>query len=258
MDAGGMSKDAAAGNAGLTGNSHSSQSGHSANALILIVEDEPEIADILAAYLARSGMRSAHATDGAHALELHLALKPALVLLDVQMPRMNGWQVLSQIRQRGDTPVIMLTALDQDIDKLTGLRIGADDYVIKPFNPAEVVARIQAVLRRSLPRDERRILRAAPFVIDFDHHEAVVEIDGAAHVLALTVTEFKLLAQLARAPRRVFNRAELLAACLPEGDTLERTVDSHVSKLRKKLEDLGIDGIPTSIRGVGYRFHQGE
>ncbi len=250
-----MSENSAApGNAGPTGNIQGE------NVLVLIAEDAPEIADILAAYLARSGMRSVHAADGARALELHLALKPDLVLLDIQMPQVNGWQVLSQIRQRGNTPVILLTALDQDVDKLTGLRIGADDYVVKPFNPAEVVARVQAVLRRSLPReqrDERRILRVAPFIIDFDHHEAVAEIDGRSHTLVLTLTEFRLLAQLARAPRRVFSRAELLEACLPEGDTLERTVDSHVSKLRKKLEDLGIAGVPASIRGVGYRFNQG-
>ena len=229
--------------------------------LILIAEDAPEIAEILAAYLARNGMRSVHATDGARALEMHLALKPDLVLLDIQMPQVNGWQVLSQIRQRGDTPVIMLTALDQDVDKLTGLRIGADDYVVKPFNPAEVVARVEAVLRRSQPReerDDRRILRVPPFVIDFEQHEAVAELDGTTHTLVLTLTEFKLLAQLARAPRRVFTRSELLTTCLPEGDTLERTVDSHVSKLRKKLEDLGIAGIPVSIRGVGYRFQQGS
>jgi two-component system response regulator AdeR len=225
--------------------------------LILIAEDAPEIAEILAAYLARNGMRSVHASDGARALEMHLALKPDLVLLDIQMPQVNGWQVLSQIRQRGDTPVILLTALDQDVDKLTGLRIGADDYVVKPFNPAEVVARVEAVLRRSQPREDRdlrRILRAPPFVIDFEQHEAVAEIDGTTHTLVLTLTEFKLLAQLARAPRRVFTRAELLTSCLPEGDTLERTVDSHVSK----LEDLGIAGIPVSIRGVGYRFQQGS
>ncbi len=229
--------------------------------LILIAEDAPEIAEILAAYLARNGMRSVHASDGARALEMHLALKPDLVLLDIQMPQLNGWQVLSQIRQRGDTPVIMLTALDQDVDKLTGLRIGADDYVVKPFNPAEVVARVEAVLRRSQPREDRdlrRILRVPPFVIDFEQHEAVAEIDGTTHTLVLTLTEFKLLAQLARTPRRVFTRAELITTCLPEGDTLERTVDSHVSKLRKKLEDLGIAGIPVSIRGVGYRFQPGS
>ncbi|RAS09767.1 winged helix family two component transcriptional regulator [Microvirgula sp. AG722] len=226
-------------------------------ALILIAEDEPEIADILSAYLTHAGMRSAHAPDGQRAIELHQSLRPDLVLLDVQMPRVDGWKVLTEIRHSSDTPVIMLTAMDQDIDKLMGLRIGADDYVVKPFNPAEVVARTQAVLRRSMPRGDRenqRVLRAAPFEIDLITHEATVQLGKQRHVLALTLTEFKLLTQLLRAPRRVFSRAELLAACLPEGDTLERTVDSHISKLRKKLEDLGVMGIPVGIRGVGYRL----
>lgn len=225
-------------------------------ALVLIAEDEPEIAAILAAYLKRGGIRSVHASDGRQALELHLALKPDLILLDVQMPHINGWQVLAQVRQRGDTPVIMLTAMDQDVDKLTGLRIGADDYVVKPFNSAEVVARVQAVLRRSMTHTSgaQRVVRAGPLEIDLDHHEAFATVNDRRHRLCLTLTEFKLLAQLAKTPRRVFSRAELLVNCLPEGDTLERTVDSHVSKLRKKLEDLGIEGIPTGVRGVGYKL----
>jgi two-component system response regulator AdeR len=225
-------------------------------ALVLIAEDEPEIAEILAAYLQRSGLRTVHAPDGHDALARHRALKPDLVLLDVQMPGLDGWQVLSEIRHRGETPVIMLTALDQDIDKLMGLRIGADDYVVKPFNPAEVVARVIAVLRRARAAGASgaRLLRAGPFQIDLDNHEASVEVDGTQHPLDLTLTEFRLLTSLMRSPRRVFSRAELLAACLPEGDTLERTVDSHVSKLRKKLEGLGIQGVPGSVRGVGYRL----
>lgn len=228
-----------------------------AHALILIAEDEAEIAEILCAYLARSGLRTVHAADGRRALELHLTLKPDLVILDVQMPLADGWEVLAAIRHRGDTPVIMLTALDQDVDKLMGLRIGADDYVVKPFNPAEVVARVLAVLRRSSARGEpldQRMLRVDDFQIDFDSHEATVQVDGRQHALTLTLTEFKLLAHLARAPNRVFSRAELLVTCLPEGDTLERTVDSHISKLRRKLEDLGVAGVPASVRGVGYRF----
>ncbi|MEZ5701247.1 MAG: response regulator [Burkholderiaceae bacterium] len=225
-------------------------------ALVLIAEDEPEIAEILQAYLGRAGLRTVRATDGRDALNLHLSLKPDLVLLDVQMPKVDGWKVLSEIRHRGETPVIMLTAMDQDIDKLMGLRLGADDYVVKPFNLAEVVARTQAVLRRSMADDSRRVrvLRVPPFEIDQDQHEATVQVNGATHGLALTLTEFRLLTHLARAPRRVFTRAELLAACLPEGDSQERTVDSHISKLRKKLEDLGVQGSPVGIRGVGYRL----
>lgn len=226
-------------------------------ALILIAEDEPEIADILSAYLKRSGFQTAHALDGRRALELHQSLKPDLVLLDVLMPNLDGWMVLAEIRHRGTTPVIMLTAQDQDMDKLMGLRIGADDYIVKPFNPAEVVARTQAVLRRSLDHGyaaRRSVLRVNAFEIDIDSHEVSVQIGSQKHPLNLTVTEFRLLAQLAKAPRRVFSRAELLALCSPESDSLERTVDSHISKLRRKIEDLGLQGVPASIRGVGYRF----
>jgi two-component system response regulator AdeR len=225
--------------------------------LVLIAEDEPEIADILTAYLKRAGFRPVHAIDGRRALEAHLALKPDLVLLDVQMPLVDGWKVLAELRVRGDTPVIMLTAMDQDIDKLTGLRIGADDYIVKPFNPAEVVARVQAVLRRSQSRAGARepgTLRAEPFDIDVAQHLATVTLGDTRHRLDLTPTEFKLLVQFAGAPKRVFSRLELVETCLPEGDTQERTVDSHVSKLRRKLEDLGIAGMPSTVRGVGYKL----
>ena len=226
-------------------------------ALVLIAEDEPEIADILMAYLKRSGFRTAHASDGRRALELHQTLKPDLVLLDVLMPKLDGWMVLAEIRHRGNTPVIMLTAQDQDMDKLMGLRIGADDYIVKPFNPAEVVARTQAVLRRSVAHGYatgHSVLRVDAFEIDVDNHEVMVHLDGQKQSLSLTVTEFRLLAQLAKAPRRVFSRAELLALCSPESESLERTVDSHISKLRRKIEEIGLQGIPASIRGVGYRF----
>lgn len=228
-----------------------------AQVLVLIAEDETEIAEILAAYLARSGMRTVHAADGEQALQLHHTLKPDLVLLDVQMPRLDGWQVLAEIRHQAATPVIMLTAMDQDIDKLMGLRIGADDYVVKPFNPAEVVARSQAVLRRVLAsgaQEQSRVLRVAGLEIDLDQHEVIVRSDASAKKLLLTLTEFKLLVTLARAPKKVFSRMELLTSCLPEGDTLERTVDSHISKLRKKLEDAGLSGVPAVVRGVGYKL----
>ncbi len=134
-----------------------------AQSLVLIAEDEAEIADILAAYLQRHGLRTLHAADGREALVMHQTCKPDLLLLDVQMPRLDGWQVLSEIRARGDTPVIMLTALDQDLDKLMGLRMGRMTMV-KPFNPAEVVARVQAVLRRSQAAKQAtaRVLRVGP------------------------------------------------------------------------------------------------
>lgn len=226
------------------------------SALVLIAEDETEIADILIAYLQRSGLRTHHAMDGIQALSMHQTFKPDLLLLDVQMPKLDGWNVLNEIRSRGDTPVIMLTALDQDIDKLMGLRLGADDYVVKPFNPAEVVARVQAVLRRTGANkpSQPQLLRVGQFQIDLDSHEASVCINNQQQTLELTLTEFKLLACLMRAPKRAFSREELLVNCLPEGDTQERTVDSHISKLRKKLEVLDIYGVPASVWGVGYRF----
>ncbi len=233
--------------------------GGDARALVLIAEDEPEIVVILKAYLAREGIRAVWAADGRAALDMHLALKPDLLLLDVRMPCVDGWQVLSEVRARGQTPVIMVTAHDQDIDKLMALRIGADDYVVKPFNPAEVAARVRAVLRRTRRVDfeSREVLRVGSLEIDLEAFRvAVVRDDASRHVLNLTLTEFRLLAHLARAPRRVSSRAELIAACLPEGEVLERTVDSHISKLRRKLEDVGVEGMPVSLRGVGYRLEE--
>ncbi|MGK5045924.1 response regulator [Janthinobacterium sp. GB4P2] len=226
-------------------------------ALILIAEDEPQIARILAGYLERDGYRTAFALDGQEALQQHLALAPDLLLLDVQMPRVDGWGVLAEVRRRGETPVIMLTARDQDADKLAALRVGADDYIIKPFNPAEVVARVAAVLRRSRVRHHPvggQRLRCGPIEIDQETYVASVLREGAPVPLSLTLTEFRLLAHLARTPRRVCSRLELLESCMPESNSMERTVDSHVSKLRKKLEEAGVMNMPASLRGVGYRL----
>ena len=227
------------------------------SALVLIAEDEPQIARILAGYLERDGYRTAFALDGQEALQQHLALAPDLLLLDVQMPRVDGWGVLAEVRRRGETPVIMLTARDQDADKLAALRVGADDYIIKPFNPAEVVARVAAVLRRSRVRHHPvggQRLRCGPIEIDQETYVASVLQDGMAVALSLTLTAFRLLAHLARTPRRVCSRLELLESCMPESNSMERTVDSHVSKLRKKLEEAGVMNMPASLRGVGYRL----
>ena len=220
------------------------------NPLALIAEDDRDIAEIIRAYLEREGFRTVHAGDGRTALDLHLALKPDILLLDISMPLIDGWGVLSEVRRRGHTPVVVTTALDQDIDKLQALRIGADDYVVKPFNPVEVVARVKAVLRRTGGEGANGVLRVGP-----------VEIDTTAHMVrtergevALTLTEFRLLAHMARTPSRVFSRSELLDACLPGSDALDRTVDSHVSKLRRKLEQAGVPDMPEGVRGVGYRL----
>jgi two-component system, OmpR family, response regulator AdeR len=224
------------------------------NALILIVEDEAEIADILNAYLIREGFRTYHVADGETALGAHDVLKPDLVLLDVRLPNKDGWDVLVELRRRGRTPVIMLTALDQDIDRLQGLRFGADDYIVKPFNPVEVVARTSAVLRRANTAESQGVLRVGKLAVDLESYFAKVEGDAQKLPLQLTLTEFRILAHMARSPSRVFSRSELVDACLPGGDALQRTVDSHVSNLRRKLEEAGATGMLSVVRGVGYRL----
>lgn len=223
--------------------------------LILVVEDEPEIFIILQAYLAREGLAVRHAGDGRSALHLHAQCRPDLVLLDIALPEQDGWQVLAELRRRGQTPVIMLTARDQDLDKLVALRSGADDYVVKPFNPAEVAARVQAVLRRArAPVAAQGPLRFGPLRLDLDTFEAWTgEDDGTPQRLALTLTEFRLMAHLIQRPGRVATRAELMQACLPDSQAMDRTVDSHLSKLRRKLHQAGLAHLVAPVRGVGYR-----
>ena len=225
------------------------------NALILVAEDEPQIADVLVAYLVREGYRTVAARDGQTALDLHLQLRPDLVLLDVKMPKHDGLDVLAELRRRGETPVIMVTALNEDLDKLTALRIGADDYVVKPFNPLEVVARVRTVLRRVRADRSGATLRVGALEIDPGQHIAqIAQPDGGVRALDLTPTEFRILCHMARAPRRAFARSELVDACLPEGEAMERTVDSHASNLRKKIADAGGGDMMESVRGVGYRL----
>lgn len=229
--------------------------------LILIIEDEEQIAEVIQAYLAREGFRSVHAADGQRGLQLLPQLQPDLVLLDIRMPGQNGIDVLQAIRGQGNTPVIMLTALTDDINKLLSLRIGADDYIGKPFNPAEVIARVQAVIRRTqmaTPATDEPV-RLGPLVIDSAMHAAFVEdASGQLAPLPLTLTEFRLLAFMARWPRRCLTRYELIDGCMPDSDALDRVIDSHLSNLRKKLESAGCSGLIETVRGVGYRLWPGQ
>lgn len=225
-----------------------------ADALILIVEDEPEIAEILETYFVREGFRVICARDGTTGLAHHQTLRPDLVVLDIKLPGQDGYEVLAALRRRGDTPVIMVTALAEDLDKLQALRIGADDYVVKPFNPLEVVARARAVLRRTLGRRPDQLLRLGPLTVDPGAHRATIEGGTRPTVLDLTPTEFRILAHMAQSPGRAFTRADLVDACLPEAAALDRTVDSHVSNLRRKLAAAGAVGMLESVRGIGYRL----
>jgi two-component system, OmpR family, response regulator AdeR len=221
---------------------------------ILVAEDEDSIAEILEAYLGREGFRVLRARNGAAALDMHDRHKPELVLLDIRMPQIDGVTVLETIRKHSRTPVIMLTALTEDVDKLLALRIGADDYIVKPFNPREVVARVHAVLRRTRSSVEHHVLRVRDLEIDLDARTVRRSTPGAEVRIELTPSQFALLARMAAAPRRAFRRAELLDATDPESEALERVVDSHVSHLRRKLSAAGLEGFLLAVRGLGYRL----
>ena len=220
---------------------------------ILVVEDEYDIGDIIEHYLKREGMQVLRAMNGKQAIEIHAAQPIDLILLDIKLPELNGWEVLSKIRQKAQTPVIMLTALDQEIDKVMALRIGADDFVVKPFNPNEVVARVQAVLRRAQQNSQtvKKNLIYKNIEINTDIHSVYVHQQDKKVMLNLTLTEYKILLQMIDHPHKVFTRGELLNHCLPDSDALERTVDSHVSKLRKKLEEHGLQQL--LINGFAQR-----
>lgn len=224
---------------------------------ILIVEDDYDSAEVLAAYLKRDNFQTRHAANGKQALELHARWRPDLVLLDIMLPGLNGNEVLGAIRQHAPTPVIMVTAVGGETQRINALLYGADDYVIKPYNPGEVVARVHAVLRRwaghSLAQAGR--LRHGALVADLDAALASIDMeDGVSIPLDLTRTEFQLLSVLMAAPNKMFSRSELLATCLPESDAMERVVDAHMYNLRRKLETAGITGVLVTVRGLGYRF----
>ena len=232
--------------------------------LVLVVEDEPRIAEVLDAYLRREGYAVAVAHDGSAAVDLHDRLTPALVLLDVNLPGVDGFEVLRRIGTSG-TPVIMLTAREEEVDKLVALRMGADDYVVKPYSPSEVVARVGAVLRRATPAgdaltradeqaqhrgDGAQVLEAGGDQVDVAGTTARV----AGRPLQLTATEYRLLEHLARAPRRTFSRRQLLEAVLPESAAMDRVVDAHLGNLRRKLAAAGAPGLVNTVRGLGYRL----
>ena len=225
------------------------------NALVLIAEDEPEICEIIATYLERAGFRTATARDGEVALAVFQQLKPDIMLLDIKMPKRDGVDVLRELRRTSQTPVIMITAMAEDIEKISALRLGADDYITKPFNPLEVVERVKAVLRRSDgSQDDTRSRRVGPLCIDTSAHAIFVEQETGIQLVPLTLTEYSMISHMARAPQRAFSRPELIDACLPEGDALERTVDSHISNARRKIEKFGVAGYLQTVRGVGYRL----
>ncbi|MCY1447116.1 Transcriptional regulatory protein SrrA [compost metagenome] len=172
------------------------------------------------------------------------------------LPRMNGSEVLNVVRKRGNTPVIMVTALGDEPEKLGALRYGADDYVVKPYNPKEVVARVQAVLRRTRANStgEARLRFGALWLDPCSRTVGVSQDEGMSALIDLTPTEFNLLSVLFNAPQKAFSREELLERCLPESDALARVVDTHIHNVRRKLEVHGVSDLLVTVRSIGYRF----
>ncbi len=221
---------------------------------VLVVDDDHKLISLVRMYLEREGFRVLSAYDGAQALDLAARHCPAFVILDLMLPRVDGISVCRQIRKGSDVPILMLTARVEEVDKLVGLQVGADDYVTKPFSPRELVARVRAILRRtavherSSPRLER-----GPLVMDLERHEVTV----AGREVRLTTIEYKLLQALMEFPGRVFTRDQLLAHvyAFHEAVVVDRTIDVHIGKLREKLgDDPAQPRYIQTMRGVGYKL----
>ena len=220
---------------------------------ILVVDDEVKIVRVVRAYLEKEGYQVAEANDGHQALEAARRERPDLVILDLMLPEISGWDVCRTLRQESNVPVIMLTAQDEDTDKIVGLELGADDYINKPFNPKELMARVHAILRRvGRQTVETKILGVGDLKIDVDRRE----VRTSGEEVRLTPTEFDLLVTLAEHPGRVQTREQLMDRVL--GGTMEgydRAIDSHIKNLRQKIEqDPRKPRYVLTAFGVGYKF----
>jgi len=219
---------------------------------VLIVEDDNYIAELLHLYLEKEGFETQVARDGGKGVEFFRSFQPDLVLLDIMLPVMDGWAVCAHIREKGATPIIMLTAKSDVDDRITGLEMGADDYLVKPFEMKELMARINAVLRRSeIPDDTKKRLQFDKLVINLDSYELLV--DGKQ--IDTPPKELELLYHLAATPNRVYTRNQLLDEVWGFdyfGDS--RTVDVHIKRLREKVEDVSDQWALKTVWGVGYKF----
>jgi len=227
------------------------------NRRILVVDDDKKIVDLVSLYLRREGYGVLAAYDGREALELARLKQPDLIVLDLLLPELDGKDVCRLLRAESSVPIIMLTARSTDEDKLLGLDLGADDYITKPFNPRELVARVRAVLRRAAPNEEPpEDKRFGELLISFVRHEVLAR--GA--VVNLTPTEFRLLETMAREPGRAFSRCDLLDRAFGyDYEGLERTVDVHIMNLRRKIEaEPSRPRYVVTVAGVGYRFEGGS
>jgi DNA-binding response OmpR family regulator len=220
---------------------------------VLVVEDEMEIARVVRDYLARAGFDVIVVGDGDSALAAVRRAKPDLLVLDLGLPGRDGLDVAREVRRRSETPIVMLTARGDEADRIVGLELGADDYVVKPFSPKELVARVRAVLRRTGAASRPdEVVRAADVEID----AGTMRVRVAARPVELTPTEFQLLLTLARQPGRVFTRSQLLDAVHGVAiESYERAIDAHVKNIRRKIEPVpGSPRYVQTVHGVGYRF----
>lgn len=220
---------------------------------ILIVEDDRNTSALVATYLEREGFVTIAAYDGEEALRQARLRDPGFVILDVMLPKVDGWEICRQLRKFSDVPILMLTAREEEIDRVMGLSLGADDYVVKPFSPRELVERVKAILRRARPGPlrEKRIISGG---LELDQEKHRVSVDGAP--VYLTSSEYKLLQALMSSPGRVFSRSELLERFYEHGETvIDRVIDVHIGKLRQKIEDDPANPHRIlTVRGFGYRF----
>ena len=221
---------------------------------ILVVEDDKKTASLVQLYLEKEGFETVLAYDGGEALELARRHSPIFVIIDLMLPVVDGWDVCRELRKSSDVPILMLTARGEEVDRISGLTLGADDYVVKPFSPRELVARVKAVLRRGRLRStiEKNILSHGNLVLDLEKRK--VSLKGRP--VQLTPHEYKLLRALMASPGRVFTRDELLNHLYPRGEAvIDRVIDVHIGKLRQKIEeDSSNPQYIQTVRGLGYQF----
>jgi len=225
---------------------------------ILIVEDNKETAALLSAYLEREGFDTVAAANGRQGLDLAERHDPVLIVLDLMLPHVDGWEVCRQIRRTSDVPILMLSARGEAHERILGLTLGADDYVVKPFSPGEVVARVQTILRRARPGTAQWQGQLSWRELALDLGKRKVTLRG--HAVSLTPSEYKLLQALMSAPGRIFLREELLSYLYPDGEAVtDRVVDVHIGNLRQKIEDdPSRPQYVLTARGLGYQFDDGD
>jgi DNA-binding response OmpR family regulator len=224
--------------------------------LVLIVEDDRNTAALVATYLERAGFSTLAVHDGRQALEMIRRHRPGFVILDLMLPGTDGWEICRELRKFSDVPILMLTAREEEIDRVLGLSLGADDYVVKPFSPRELVERVKAILRRSRSVPSRTTtLTGQGLELDPIRHRVTLK----GQPIELTAAEYKLLHALMSAPGRVFSRDELLGRLYDHGESVvDRVIDVHIGKLRQKIgDDPAAPRHILTVRGFGYRFADG-